>query len=634
MIRSILSTFRPAARQRDASFTGLEALEPRLALSTIHWDGGGDGVTLTDRFNWECNRLPGIYDHAVIDVAANPAVVHNGGTFKVKKFTLAEQLTVTAGTVSVSSQTLITTSGTFNMAGGLFDGCATLFVNGKLNWTGGKISGGGIIDVGATGMMTIAGSGPLELRRDITNRGYTLWNSGDIEGYDACGTVITNKAGATFKATGQGRFRSNCWPGAFINEGTLVRQGEGEIRLVVPVHNSGAVNVVSGTLQFLAGGTNSGTRHVSQGGILHFYGNFTHAAGSTLTGGGITIWQGGNHTIAGDWTMASFLHVTNATIRGGGTLSIDGPLTWNHGRFEGSGGTIINPTGKISLMTPGQHVLARSITNNGTLIWNNGGFTFDGGTVTNNTDKFFYIQSGATAVATAGTQNLITNFGEMRKQLPTDLGLGGVTLDNQGFVNVRNGSLTLDPAAVAQIDGATLTGGRWSVYGTAVFSFGGLALEAIGAGAFVERIGPLAGFEALNTLAYNAGEIRVSGGGVWTITPAGGTFTNAGTITLRKGTTLRVEGDFVQTAAGAIDIGIASFHSLGTGRMISAQTATLDGHVAFTLQNGYEPFAGNSFLFLEAQTRVGEFSSASIPIITDQVGSLVYLPGGVRLVYT
>ncbi|MFM9997186.1 MAG: hypothetical protein ACKVU4_15465 [Phycisphaerales bacterium] len=624
-----------SASGHAARFEGCEQLEPRLTFSTVHWDGGGDGVTLTDKHNWECDVLPDKYDHAIIDVAANPLIQHNAGTFKVKQFTLAEDLTITGGTVSVSSLTTVKSGGgVMNLAAGLFDGNGLLSVSGKLKWTGGKLSGGGDVEVKSTGTFVIAGSGTLELRRDIKSYGSITWASGDIDGYDACGTEIVNKAGALFKATGSTSFRSFCWPGAFINEGTTVRDGEGLVRLVVPTTNSGTLNVVSGTLQLLAGGSNSGTRHVAAEGVLHYFGDFTHAAGSTLTGGGITIWQGGKHTIGGDWTMSSFLHVTNATVKGSGTLSIDGPLTWNSGRFEGDGGTVINPTGKISLMTLGEHTLARDISNNGTLIWNRGGLTFEGATITNNADKFFYVQANATAVGVEGAgDNRIINHGEIRKQLPTDLGFGGVILDNLGHLNVRNGSLTLNQGAVAQITGTTLTDGSWSVFGTALFSLSGAMIETVGAGAAISWIGRYSTFEGLGGLTLNEGAMTLGGGVPLVVTPAGGTFTNAGTMTFKQGTPITVAGDFVQTATGAIVIDISAHGLLSTGRLISAQNASLAGGVSFTYSGGFLPLSGDRFYFLKAAATTGTFGTIIFPDGPGPVGTLEYSLDGVRLVF-
>ena len=620
-----------ADRTAPRSFAGLEQLEQRLAMSTVYWDGGGDGVTLTDKKNWECNRLPGVWDTAVIDVAANPEIQHNGGSFTVKKLILNEQLMVSGGTLNAWALTTIKPEGTLDLAGGMFTG-GPMDVYGRLNWTGGKLAGCGDVEIKSGGSMWINGSGDLYLARDIVNHGSLVWAGGNIEGYDSYGTVIKNAADGLMKAIGTDtRFRSNHKPGKFINEGTFVRDGEGYARFVVPVTNSGTVNVAAGKAEFFAGGSNTGARAVAEGAVLHYFGNFSHGAGSTLTGGGTTIWQGGEHTITGSWSMDSYLYLSNATMTGDADLEIGGVFGWSHGTLAGSGGTIVKEGGKLEVRTTGEHHLARDITNDGTLIWNKGPLAFEGATVTNNEGRNFYL--AAEGAATGTGDNLIVNRGEMRKVLPTAMGFDGVTLDNEGLLNIRNGSLTLDPARIAQLSEGVLSGGTWSVYGTAALDLQGATFSTVGAGASVIKIGRDAGFGSLNTIERNEGSVNVSGGGVLELTPASGTFTNNGELILRKGTTLRVLGDFVQTEVGVIDIGIASHHMLGTGRMISAQRATLGGVARFTLQNDYVPSAGNTFLFVDAAELTGQFGSTEFPVTPGLAGTLTYTGTGARLVF-
>src|SRR5689334_18727927 len=62
-----------------------EVLEDRRLLSVVTWDGGGYGVSWSDRFNWnnpsaaDPNSLPGPGDDAVIN-ATGVTIVHSGGT--------------------------------------------------------------------------------------------------------------------------------------------------------------------------------------------------------------------------------------------------------------------------------------------------------------------------------------------------------------------------------------------------------------------------------------------------------------------------------------------------------------------------------------------------------------------------
>lgn len=616
-------------RRCAASFEGIESLEQRLALSTIHWTGAGDGQTLNNRCNWECGRLPGIYDTAIIDVAGSPQIKLTSGSFRVKTFIQAESLTVTGGTLEVGSGGM-TLSGSMNMAGGQFEGCGLLGVRGSLNWTAGKIIGSGDIDVAPGGRFDVDGATPLNLGRDVNNRGTMIWHDGDIDGSDGDGNSIVNRAGALFKGLGDGRFRSLNGTGSFDNQGTFVRDSQGHSRFLVPFANSGTLNVAAGILELWAGGSNAGVRNVAAGAVLHYFGNFTHGAGSTLEGGGETYWQGGTHTITAAWSMNSYLFLVGTTVTGAADWTIDGVLGWSHGRMEGTGGTIIGPTGKIEIRTDGQHDLARDIQNNGVLLWNRGELRFDGATVTNPAGHTFYVCADATAVNGSGV-NRIVNEGELRKQLPTDLGFGGVTLDNTGLVMVRNGSLSLDDGAVAQLSGGTLAAGEWFVLGTARLGFSGAPITTVGSGATLTRFGRQAGLDALGSLTRNDGTIRLYGGGSLDIAPLGGTFTNAGTMFLNNSTALRVDGNFAQTATGTLSIGLGAWNMYSTGRVISAQGVALDGSVSVRLELGYSPMPGNQYELMVGASVTGQF--VIVEAESGPTPQLVYLPGRVMLVY-
>jgi len=611
------------------AFEGFEPLEDRLSMSTVYWTGAGDGVTLDSRYNWQCNHLPTSCDTAIVDLPGSHAIRMTTGTFDPYKFIFAEDLAFSGGTINVGNGGT-TLSGSMTMSGGVFSGCGDLRDSGVMHWTGGQIAGTGGIAVTAAGLFEFADAGttPLDLRRNVDNLGRINWLGGDIDGNRAGGNTIVNEPGALFKATGSGRMRSLAGPGLVQNKGLFVRDEDGHSQFLVPFRNSGTLNVAGGTLELWGGGANSGPRNVAAGATLHYFGDFTEDAGSTLAGGGSTIWQGGTHTITAAWSMASYLYVSNATVTGPGLWTIDGVLGWSHGTLSGPGGTVIGPAGKIEIRTLGPHTLARDILNNGTLIWNRGPLTMAGATITNPAGHAFYVAADATAVDGGGV-NRVVNHGEIRKVLPTAAGFGGITLDSDGLVNVHNGSLTLDQGAVAQLAGATLTGGAWSVFGNATLSFSGAPIQTVGAAALVERIGVNASFDALGSLTRNEGTVRIYGGGFLDVSPVGGTFVNAGTIVLNNMTALRVGGDFEQEAGGTLDIGLAAPLVLTSGRVLIAQHAVLGGFVNVTFELGYTPSAGDEFLFLGATSAEGTFSGAFAD--TTLTTEFVYLPDGVLL---
>jgi hypothetical protein len=648
---------------RDEAFHGFEPLEQRLSLAVVTWTGAGDGLSVMDPANWDHGHVPRAHDAAVIATMGETMPRLTTGTLSVRKLVVSGGLELAGGDLNVGQYGSYV-HGRLVVSGGTFDGMGELRVSGRLDWTGGTITGSGQITVAAAGRLTIEAGGTVELRRDIYNAGRIDWNGGDIDwhgltggggeghgqghiehgngngyGHESHGngygyghwenghfssTLIWNQPGATFKARGEGRLRLVSGEAAVLNEGMFVREWAGHSRFDVPFINAAVLNVAGGELRLYGGGFNGGPRHVAQGAVLHYYGDYAHGAGSTLAGGGETLWHGGTHWITGDWAMHSFLTLADATVAGPGLFTIDGVFRWSHGRMAGPGVTVIGSPGKLEVRTLGEHVLGRDLVNDGTLVWSRGPLTFVDATLTNSQGRNFFA-GGETVGLAGGGEARIVNRGEMRKVMPTALDLSGVMLDNTGLLHVRNGLLTLGP--VAQLQDSTLAAGAWTVFGLAQLVMPE-PIRVIGAGAEVVRIGRLAGLEALSALERNQGRLLIFGGGSLDLDAP--VFTNAGYLFLHEATRLNVEG-FVQEATGVLDIGIASARRMASGRVISAQNAALGGTLEFTLLRGYNPQAGDRFDFLAAQTLEGQFIS---PVVGSVAGaSLEYEVGGVSLVF-
>ncbi|MEM6314157.1 MAG: hypothetical protein AAF743_08715, partial [Planctomycetota bacterium] len=69
----------------------IEKLEARRLLTTLSWDGGGDGVNWTDPLNWSEDRLPEASDDVVIDVPGDPLVRMEGVTGRIGSLTVRER---------------------------------------------------------------------------------------------------------------------------------------------------------------------------------------------------------------------------------------------------------------------------------------------------------------------------------------------------------------------------------------------------------------------------------------------------------------------------------------------------------------------------------------------------------------
>lgn len=123
------------------AFEAMHPLEHRVLLAVVNWDGGGDGTTLTQAQNWAGDVLPGTGDDAVINVAGTPTITHASGTFNVRSLTLAEAMTLSGGTLTVSQASSL--GGSFTFSAGVISGAGTVTFTSALTWTGGSMTGAG-----------------------------------------------------------------------------------------------------------------------------------------------------------------------------------------------------------------------------------------------------------------------------------------------------------------------------------------------------------------------------------------------------------------------------------------------------------------------------------------------------------
>ncbi len=84
----------------------LERLEARRVLTTVSWDGGGDGSSWSDVANWDAggiDQLPSNGDDVVIDLpGADPTVIYSGGSLTLNSLVSNEDLTLTGGTLTLT----------------------------------------------------------------------------------------------------------------------------------------------------------------------------------------------------------------------------------------------------------------------------------------------------------------------------------------------------------------------------------------------------------------------------------------------------------------------------------------------------------------------------------------------------
>lgn len=228
-----------------------------------------------------------------------------------------------SATMTVATATTIPVGIAFNYAGGTFtslNGTGTLTVNGPMTWTGGVITGAGMVDV--NGGLLISGTADKDLSagRVLNLNSATTWSAGGLRMNNA---TINNTATGTFTTNFDGTISHFSSPGGtFNNAGIFTKSGgTGTTQLngATAFNNTGTVNANSGTLLFS--------------------GSVAQHSGTTLTGGAWNVTNGSTLTFSGGSNLTTIgsaasvtLDGTNSTFNRLGSVTAS-TLTTNQGSF-------------------------------------------------------------------------------------------------------------------------------------------------------------------------------------------------------------------------------------------------------------------------------------------------------------
>jgi YD repeat-containing protein len=468
-----------------------EALEDRQLLAAVTWDSGGDGTTWNDPLNWSGDTLPGPADDVTINVAAGVSITHSTGNDAINSLISSNNVTLSGGTLSISTASAINASLTFS--GGTLSGAGDLTVNGALNWTsvffpgfiGGTMSGAGQTIIAAGGMLNLSGNGAHHLNRTLVNNGTANWTGGELQ---MNGGTLQNNGNFTVNSDNFLTARGNGGINAFNNVGTFIKQGSGTVEFTtltsgVSFNNTGNVDVQQGTLELNAGGTSSGAILVQSGTSLGFGNSYVYTAGSTLSGVGAMTFKAGDHSFSvGQFTPTGTVNITGATmtfgagqfnlpgtvnfaygtLSGTGDLTISGTLNWTSGfgttgTMNGTGQTIIAAGGTLNLSGNGAHQLNRMLVINGTANWTGGELQMNGGTLQNNGSFTVNVISDSFLAITGNDGiNAFNNAGDFVKQGSGTVQIfartSDVAFNNTGSVDVRAGTLELNSSGELRLD--------------------------------------------------------------------------------------------------------------------------------------------------------------------------------------
>jgi hypothetical protein len=379
----------------------VEALEDRHVPATISWTGADDGVSWGDPQNWSGIPIPGMpgaffyqvpgpNDTAVVANSPGPVIVASAG--------------VNVGALQYTAPGIALV---FNMGGAVGDltvnapgsqfimNNANFGVNGTFTWHTGELTG-------TRGGMTLSGTtnidgGTNTLTIDtvgVTNAGTANWMSANIN--LTGGATITNAAvgtfdaqsdfalsgGATEKFNNQGLFKKSA---SGLGPGTVI---ECTFNNQAPLGGGSVAQVESdaGFLQFLGGGTHTGTFTANGGEIDFVQGVQTLLNGARFAGRWVKVFSQATLTVPagntavnlGSLYLAPGCDLDGSGIGGGdGQFNNDNVIWWAGDTID----TLLfnnDPGSDLEILVGGTKYLDSSVlTNLGYINWTSGNIEMD-----------------------------------------------------------------------------------------------------------------------------------------------------------------------------------------------------------------------------------------------------------------
>ncbi|HXY68736.1 MAG TPA: hypothetical protein VEH62_04765, partial [Gemmatimonadales bacterium] len=389
------------------------------------------------------------------------------------------------------------------LSGGTLTGTGLLTVSGAMSWTNGSIGAasgaGGTTRVLSGGTLAIAPvvqdsfqNYVLELAGTGTWTGTDTVNTGNgailriASGgsltIQSAQTLIWSLGGAAPAVNVVGTLTSSSAAGTFAS-------------LLLPVNDSGTVNVTSGLLILAVGGTSTGAFTIQNGAFL-LLGGGTHTltASSSVTGTGSVDVISGTVNSAGTWNMTSNTFVAGGTLNFNAATAFTNNLGLTSGAVGGSG-----------LVTVGF-----------TLVWKGGNFGPGGGTVKLNAGATDTIAPAA-AVQLAGYTLELAGNGVWSTSQTIAMGSGAVLRVDAGATQ----TITADPTLAFSLGGAA-----------PLLDLQGTLVRSTSANTVTVAVP----FNLAGAVSQLTGTINVAGGGTMsgTVTQAAGTVLlySAGTTTL------------------------------------------------------------------------------------------------------
>jgi len=519
---------------------------------TLRFDGGGrlDG-TLTAAAGTVIDFHNGTFVHVPSSrFTGNGEYKLTGGTLQDLNDYLAN-LQLLGGTVYLSSTyqtngpivrldldgtTLAGTnevSGVLNFNSGYISGSLTVNPNGVLNWSSGRFAQGSSLLVESDGVVNLITSAEKDMGGPMSNYGQVIWTGGSLyvmnDNNTWLGTVVNLGVWEMQGDLTLAQYFGNDLA-TFVNGGKFRKTaGTGSGIINLPFLNAaGIIEAWTGRLRFDHGQQLDGTFAAQAGGVIDFHsGTFSYTPATWLVGPGSFQLTGGillglpdslpnlqllggtvnlspffqtngsivqldldGATLAGVNQVSGVLNFNSGHIAGPVTVSSNGVLNWNGGRFAQGSSLVVVSNGLVNIQGGTGKELGGALTNYGTVSWTGGnlGLMNDGGSWAGTIENFgLWDISGNMGISRyyGNDYPVFVNNGVLRKSA----GTGTSTLDllflNQAVIEPLSGLLTFNRGLSCTEGGVTfgMSGpssyGRVSVTGTASVT-GGLGARLLG----------------------------------------------------------------------------------------------------------------------------------------------------------
>ncbi len=512
---------------------------------------------------------------------------------------------ILGGLVTVNHDATVTV---MSVSNGTLAGTGTLEVD-QLNWTGGTMSDTGSMNVLNNLVLNGSALKSLVNGRALESASAGVW-SGAGNFLIGTGAKFTNRAGALFLIQSNATMNASGTPPGIENEGIFRKTAStGTSQIHAPLHNSGSVEIATGTMSLVGGGSSSGTFEISSQATLAFSGGtyvltgsaqvtgegsirFDNAFGSppnvTISGSidvGITMLAG--TVIVEPDTSIPGLDLAGGVLGGPGLMTIVGTFSWTGGTLMGPGRTVAQ--GGLTLVSSlnSTPVLNNRVLDNAAVAtWmGTGNIAFSNNPTFNNlAGSLFDIQCDG-ILGSGSSTGSFNNAGIIQKSASDGETRIGTALSNLGEVAILIGELVLGKAgtstgsfavaehATLRFDSAYSMSDSSAIVGagTADFSGGTVTISGAfdlpftvisgGTASFVNDV-ELPTLTLLSGSLAGTGQVTITGPLVW----QGGNMSGTGRTVASGGITIATPGTTNKAVLGRILVNesVATWTGLGT----------------------------------------------------------------------